>query len=111
MEGLGMVNACIFFDHLEYFMAIWYILLPFGIFYDLLVYFMTSWYILWPFETLLVCFWYVVPKNLATMYGKEIRTSMTSTCSFSLATCFGRSAEYCILAYFEKQSKVSGLIQ
>jgi hypothetical protein len=32
-----------------YFMAIWYILWPFGIFYDHLVYVMAFWYILWPF--------------------------------------------------------------
>jgi hypothetical protein len=46
----------IFYGHLVYFMAIWYILLPFGIFYCHLVYFTaiwyiftTIWYILWPF--------------------------------------------------------------
>jgi hypothetical protein len=34
---------------LVYFMAIWYILWPFGIFYGHLLYFMAIWYILWPF--------------------------------------------------------------
>jgi hypothetical protein len=30
-EVLGMENVIIFFDHLEYFIAIWYNLWPFGI--------------------------------------------------------------------------------
>jgi hypothetical protein len=37
------------YGHLVYFMAIWYILWPFGIFYGHLVYFMAIRYILWPF--------------------------------------------------------------
>jgi hypothetical protein len=32
-----MVNVGIFYDHLEYFMAIWYNLWPFGIIYGRLV--------------------------------------------------------------------------
>jgi hypothetical protein len=35
--------------YLVYFMAVWYILWPFGIFYDHLEYSMAIWYILWPF--------------------------------------------------------------
>jgi hypothetical protein len=64
----------IFYCHLVYFIAIWYILLPFGIFcgdlgifYYHLVYFMAIWYIL-------RSFWYTFPvlvccakKNLATL--------------------------------------------
>jgi hypothetical protein len=38
--GLGMENVVIFYDHLEYFTAIWYNLLPFGIVCDHLVYFL-----------------------------------------------------------------------
>jgi hypothetical protein len=34
-----MKNVCIFYDHLEYFMAIWYNLWPFGIVCGHLVYF------------------------------------------------------------------------
>jgi hypothetical protein len=34
----------LFFGHLEYITAIWYILWPFGIFYDYLVYFITIWW-------------------------------------------------------------------
>jgi hypothetical protein len=43
-----MDDAVIFYGHLVYFMANWYILWPFGIFYGHLVYFMAFWYILWP---------------------------------------------------------------
>jgi hypothetical protein len=42
-------------------MAIWNILLPFGIFYGHLVYFTAIWYILWPFGTLLAV-WYIFPR-------------------------------------------------
>jgi hypothetical protein len=46
LEGLGMENV-IFYDHLEYFTAIWYNLWSFGIFYT---------------------FWYAwIKKNLATL--------------------------------------------
>jgi hypothetical protein len=38
-EGLGMENVGMFYDHLEYFTAIWYNLGPFGIFCSHLVYF------------------------------------------------------------------------
>jgi hypothetical protein len=37
--GPGMENVFIFYDHLEYFMAIWYILWQFGIVCGQLVYF------------------------------------------------------------------------
>jgi hypothetical protein len=33
LEGLGTVNVGVFYCHLVYFTAIWYILLPFGTFY------------------------------------------------------------------------------
>jgi hypothetical protein len=39
----------IFYGHLEHFMTIWYILWPIGIFYGYLVYFLAIWYILWQF--------------------------------------------------------------
>jgi hypothetical protein len=32
LEGLGMENIVIFYDHLEYFTAIWYKFLRFGMF-------------------------------------------------------------------------------
>jgi hypothetical protein len=37
--GLVMDDVGLFYSHLVYFTAIWYILWPFGIFYDPLVYF------------------------------------------------------------------------
>jgi hypothetical protein len=40
MEGVG-----IFYGHLVYFTAIWYILWPFGIFVGSLVYFLLLWYV------------------------------------------------------------------
>jgi hypothetical protein len=40
-----MENVGIFYAHLEYVMAIWYIKCPFGICYGHLVYFMPIWYI------------------------------------------------------------------
>jgi hypothetical protein len=79
---------------LVYFMAFWYILLPFGtfygllenfmaffgIFYGLLVYFVAFWYILWPFGIFygilvyFMAFWYIflvlvcyTQKSLATL--------------------------------------------
>jgi hypothetical protein len=39
LEGLGMEKIGVFYDHLEYFTAIWYNLLPFGIICGRLVYF------------------------------------------------------------------------
>jgi hypothetical protein len=39
LEGLRMENVGIFYDHLKYFMAIWYHLWPFGIVCGYLVYF------------------------------------------------------------------------
>jgi hypothetical protein len=47
LENFGMENVGIFYEILEYFMAIWYILWQFGIFYGNLVYFMAIWYSLW----------------------------------------------------------------
>jgi hypothetical protein len=56
LEGLEMENVGIFYDHLEYFKAIWYILWQcgiffpvFGIFYGHLEYFMVILYILQSF--------------------------------------------------------------
>jgi hypothetical protein len=45
MEGLGMENVVVLYDHLKYFKAIWNILRPFGIFYGRLVKFVAIWYI------------------------------------------------------------------
>jgi hypothetical protein len=39
LEGLALEDVCIFYGHLVYFGAIWYILRPFGIFYGHSVYF------------------------------------------------------------------------
>jgi hypothetical protein len=39
LEGLGIENVGIFYDHLEYFTAIWYNLWPFGVVCGHLVYF------------------------------------------------------------------------
>jgi hypothetical protein len=36
LEGLAMEDVGIFYDHLVYFTAIWYIMWPFGIFYGYL---------------------------------------------------------------------------
>jgi hypothetical protein len=53
--GLGMEKVGIFYDHFEYFTAIWYILWPFGI------------RSLWSFGKFFP-FWYVeTKKNLATL--------------------------------------------
>jgi hypothetical protein len=51
----------ILYGQLEYFMAIWYILCPFGIFNGHLVYFMAIWCILCPFGNLIVL-WYIFPS-------------------------------------------------
>jgi hypothetical protein len=52
---LGMEKVGIFYDHLEYFTVIWYILGPFGI------------VPMWPFG-IFFPFWYVeTKKNLATL--------------------------------------------
>jgi hypothetical protein len=67
LEGLGMENVVIFYDHWDYFSFIWYDLNPFGIFFAL---------------------WYVwAKKNLATL------TLMTNISQFSfgelqLQACF-----------------------
>jgi hypothetical protein len=52
--ALGMENVVIFFDHLEYYTATWYNVLPFGIVCDHLVHFITFGYV-----------W--TKKNLATL--------------------------------------------
>jgi hypothetical protein len=69
LEGLAMDDVGMFYGHLVYFMAIWYILWLFGIFYGYLVYFMVIlvylmviWYILWLFG-IFSPFWYA---NLST---------------------------------------------
>jgi hypothetical protein len=56
----------IYHGSLVYFMALWYILWPFGIFCGPLVYFMALWYTLWPFGifngpwyTYFMAFWYI----------------------------------------------------
>jgi hypothetical protein len=67
LDGLSTEDFGIFYGHLAYFMAIWYILWPFGIFYGHLVYFMAIWYILWQlgiFFPVLEC---CTLKNLATV--------------------------------------------
>jgi hypothetical protein len=43
LEGLVNENAYIFYDHLDYFMAIWYKLWPFGVVCGHLVYFLYFW--------------------------------------------------------------------
>jgi hypothetical protein len=45
LEALAMEDVGIFYVHLGYFTAIWYILWSFGIFYGHLVYFVVIWYI------------------------------------------------------------------
>jgi hypothetical protein len=56
--------------HLAYFMAIWYILRPFGIVYGHLVYYTAIWYIIRPFGILyghleyFAPFWYIVPRKI-----------------------------------------------
>jgi hypothetical protein len=44
LEGLAMENLGIFYDHLVYLTAIWYILWSFGIFCGHLVHFSPFWY-------------------------------------------------------------------
>jgi hypothetical protein len=92
---LAMEDVCIF-------MSIWYILLPFGIFYCHLVYFIAIWYIFW--------FWYIFPllvfcskKNLATLPGwirshepiapASAGTQLGLTTPIYILTCF---LGYCI---------------
>jgi hypothetical protein len=45
LEGLAMEDVDIFYGHLVYFTAIWYILWSFGKFYGYLVYFSPFWYV------------------------------------------------------------------
>jgi hypothetical protein len=54
-----MVNVCIFYYHLEYFMAIWYNLWPFGMVCGHLLYFFPIWYV-----------W--TKKNLATLIQPDL---------------------------------------
>jgi hypothetical protein len=57
LEALGIQKVAIFYlwpfgiyyGHLEYITAIWYISRPFGIYYGHLVYFKAIWYISRPF--------------------------------------------------------------
>jgi phosphotransferase system glucose/maltose/N-acetylglucosamine-specific IIC component len=66
LEGLGFENVVIFYDHLEYFTAIWYNLWPFGIFCGYLVFF---------------TFWYVwTKKNLATLNDRRLLLDIIYTC-------------------------------
>jgi hypothetical protein len=53
-------NTGIFYVHLEYLTAIWFILRPFGTFCGHLLHFVAIWYILWPFGTFLK-FRYLAP--------------------------------------------------
>jgi hypothetical protein len=74
LEGLGMDNVGIFYCHLVYFIAIWYIL-PFGIFYCHLIYFIAFWYILLPFGML-------YQEKLATLLSREgLKISFVCTLS------------------------------
>jgi hypothetical protein len=65
-----MENVSIFYGHLVYFMAIWYILRQFGLFCGHSVYFMVIWYILKLFGICcghlvhLFPFWYVFPRKI-----------------------------------------------
>jgi hypothetical protein len=56
LEGLEVENV--------YFMAIWYILWPFGIFHGHLVYFIAILYILEPFGNLFFTVWYIVARKI-----------------------------------------------
>jgi hypothetical protein len=60
-EVLGMENATIFYDHLEYFAVIWYILWEFGMVCGHLVYFLPFWY-----------FW--TKKNLAALVNTTVQS-------------------------------------
>jgi hypothetical protein len=54
-----MEDAGIFYGHLVYFVAIWYILWPLGIFCSHWVYFVAIWYILWPFGIFYWVIWFI----------------------------------------------------
>jgi hypothetical protein len=43
LDGLGIENVGIFYGHLVYIMATWYILWPLGIYYG--IYFVIIWYV------------------------------------------------------------------
>jgi hypothetical protein len=49
IQNLGKFWRALEWKMLVYFMAIWNILLPFGVFYGHLEYVMAIWYFLWPF--------------------------------------------------------------
>jgi hypothetical protein len=65
-------SFCLFFVHLVYFMAIWYIFCPFGIFFLVLVYISSFWYIFPRFGIFFLVsvyfssFWYIVLRKIAS---------------------------------------------
>jgi hypothetical protein len=58
LEGLAMADVDIFYGPSDYFTAIWYILLPFGIFYGYLVY--------------VSPFWYAVPRKIWQPWPEDV---------------------------------------
>jgi hypothetical protein len=80
----------IFFGHLKYFTAIWYILWPFGTFYDHLVHFVFIWYIFSGTE-----------KNLATLVTNVSQWS-TEMCKLPFKYIFG-AGQYTPLHKSNKQ--------
>jgi hypothetical protein len=68
----------IFYDHLVYYMGIWYIIWAFGILYGHLVYYMGIWYILLHFCHLMVI-WYIFPFQ--EKYGNHI-CSVLGSCQW-----------------------------
>jgi hypothetical protein len=78
--GLAMEGAGIFYGHLVYFVAIWYILWLFGIFCGHLVYFVANWYILWLFGIHSPVLVFCTKKNLATlMYAPDLPVNACKT--------------------------------
>jgi hypothetical protein len=69
MEDVG-----IFYGHLVYFTAIWYILRPFGVFYGYLGYFAAIWQISWEFGLIFPILVRCTKKNLAAL---PLRTEPT----------------------------------
>jgi hypothetical protein len=75
LEDLGMENVCKFYDHLEYFTAIWYKLWPFGLvrghlLYVVcghLVYFFPIWHV-WTKKYLATLAW---PKYNSHFFSRE----------------------------------------
>jgi hypothetical protein len=64
-EGIGVEKVDMFYGHLDYIMAIWYILWPFGNLVAILVHFTTF-------------LEYCVKKNLATLIFRACRRSLAS---------------------------------